>query len=137
MIVWGRDIASYESSEKDTAGNNKTLHNFSSETVNFNYDTALQTAWGSGEDSELVPAASSDVFEPRPFVLLAFGDEDTTVNVTTFEVDGVDYTADVQILEGNEFVWWPEPLAYGKYEVYVEANDAAEQPQAITRIRSQ
>ena len=119
VIVWGRDIGSYES------GNNETLHNFSSTTVNFGYDTVLKAAWGSGEDSELVPVPGDDVFEPRPFVLLAFGDETITVDVTTFEVDGIDYTSDLQILEGNEFVWWPEPLALGTYDVYVEANDAA------------
>ena len=45
--------------------------------------------------------------------------------MTTFEVDGTDYTADLQAIEDNEFVWWPEPLAVGTYEVYVEANDAA------------
>ena len=119
VIVWGRDTSSYENND------GANLHNYSSATVTFNYDTELQAAWGDGENSELVPAAGSDVFEPRPFVLLDFDDEGTTVEVTTFEVDGVDYTDDVQDLEGNEFVWWPEPLAYGKYEVYVEANDAA------------
>ena len=119
VIVWGRDIGSYES------GNNETLHNFSSTTVNFDYDTVLKAAWGSGENSELVPKPADNVFEPRPFVLLDFGDEDITVDVTTFEVDGIDYTSDLQILEGNEFVWWPEPLALGTYDVYVEANDAA------------
>ena len=119
VIVWGRDTGSYE----DGAG--ATLHNFSSVTANFNFDQVLMAAWGSGENSELVPAAGENVFESRPFVLLAFGDEKTNVDVTTFEVDDVDYTADVQILDGNEFVWWPEPLAYGTYEVYVEANDAA------------
>ena len=58
-------------------------------------------------------------------MLLQFGDEKTTVNVTKFTIDKVDYTADLQILDDNEFVWWPEPLDFGKYTVYVEANDAA------------
>ena len=76
--------------------------------------------------SELIPDDGDDVFEPRPFVLLDFGDEGTTVDVTKFTVDDVDYTADLEMLEGNEFVWWPEPLAHGTYTVYVEANDAAD-----------
>ncbi len=120
VVVWGRDIGSYENAE------GKTLHNFSSSTVNFNYDTDLKAAWETGDKSELVPSPNDDVFEPRPFVLLAFGNENTTVNVTSFEIDGVDHTADVQILEDNEFVWWPEPLPFGTYDVYVEANDAAD-----------
>ena len=88
-------------------------------------DTDLKAAWETGDGSELVPDNGENVFEPRPFVLLDFGDEKTTVNVTKFTVDKVDHTAELQILEDNEFVWWPEPLAYGKYTVNVEANDAA------------
>ena len=118
VIVWGRDRSSYESGGID-------VHNYSSATATFNYDTDLNAAWEVGDDSELVPNDGNNVFEPRPFVLLNFGDEKTIVNVTQFTIDKVDYTADLQILDDNEFVWWPEPLDYGKYTVYVEANDAA------------
>ena len=118
VIVWGRDRSSYKSGEND-------VHNFSSATATFRLDTDLMAAWEEGEDSELVPANGDEVFEPRPFVLLDFGDEDRTVNVTKFTVDKVDYTADLQDLDDQEFVWWPEPLDPGKYTVYVEANDAA------------
>ena len=82
--------------------------------MNFEYDTDLKAAWEGVPDEgtgELVPAEGEDVFEVRPFVLLDFGGEGTTVDVTTFEVDGTDYTAEVQTLEDNEFVWWPEPLS--------------------------
>ena len=120
VIVWGRDTGSYENAQGDL------LHNFSSATATFTKDTALMEAWDDdGPNSELVPSEGQEVFEPRPFVLLAFGDEKTKVDVTTFEIDGVDVVADVQILDDNEFVWWPEPLAKGTYEVYVEANDGA------------
>ena len=119
VVVWGHDRSSYE--DKDGA----KLRNYSSATTTFNYDTVLKAAWSDGENSELVPDNGNDVFEPRPFVLLDFGDEKTTVNVTKFTVDKVDHTADLQVLDDNEFVWWPQPLDYGKYTVYVEANDAA------------
>ena len=121
VIVWGRDRSSYDADDTGT----KKLLNYSSATTTFNYDKTLMAAWGDGANSELVPDNSDDVFEPRPFVLLQFGDEKTTVNVTKFTIDKVDYTADLQILDDNEFVWWPEPLDFGKYTVYVEANDAA------------
>ncbi len=121
VIVWGRDRSSYDADDSGT----KKLLNYSSSTATFNFDTDLMAAWEDGMNSELVPDNGNDVFEPRPFVLLDFGDEKTTVNVTKFTIDKVDYTADLQILDDNEFVWWPEPLDYGKYTVYVEANDAA------------
>ena len=123
VIVWGRDRSSYM---RDT----KRVLNYSASSVNFDYDTDLMTAWADDKqksvERELVPDEGDDVFEVRPFVLLDFGDEGTTVDVTTFEVDGTDYTADLLAIEDNEFVWWPEPLSYGTYEVYVEANDAAD-----------
>ena len=72
-----------------------------------------------------MPAKDENVFEMRPFVLLDFGAEGTTVDVTSFKVDGIDHTADLMAIEDNEFVWWPEGLAYGNYKVNVEANDAA------------
>ncbi len=119
VIVWGRDRSSYDRDDD-------RVLNYSASTVNFVYDTDLKAAWESDADEgELVPDEGEDVFEVRPFVLLDFGDEGTTVDVSTFEVDGVDYTDDLKELEDNEFVWWPEPLAIGTYEVYVEANDAA------------
>ena len=123
VIVWGRDRSTYKKSDGMT-----NLYNWSSSTTSFNYDTDLKAAWETGDGSELVPDNGENVFEPRPFVLLDFGDEKTTVNVTKFTVDKVDHTAELQILEDNEFVWWPEPLAYGKYTVNVEANDAANNP---------
>ncbi len=119
VIVWGRDRSSYDADDTGT----KKLLNYSSTTSTFNLDTELMPAWDS--ENGLVPDNGDDVFEPRPFVLLDFEDEKTTVNVTKFTIDKVDYTADLQILDDNEFVWWPEPLDYGKYTVYVEANDAA------------
>ena len=124
VIVWGRDRSSY-------FRGNARVYNYSAATSGFVYDTDLKSAWDDGDpeaqqaERELIPAAGEDVFELRPFVLLDFGDEGTTVDVTTFQIDGVDYTADLQALEDQEFVWWPERLDYGTYEVYVEANDAA------------
>ena len=121
VIVWGRDRSSY------LRGSDR-IQNWSSSTAGFTYDTVLKTAWDGDEDGdkgELIPDSGDNVFEPRPFVLLDFGDEDTKVDVTTFEIDDVDYTGDLLILDDNEFVWWPDPLVYGTYDVYVEANDGA------------
>ncbi len=118
VVVWGRDRNSFKSGGVD-------MRNWSSSTASFVLDRDLMAAWEDGSGSELVPAPSEVVFEERPFVLLDFGDEGTTVDVSKFTVDGVDFTSDLQALDGNEFVWWPEPLAIGSYDVYVEANDAA------------
>lgn len=121
VVVWGRDRSSY------MRGTDR-VQNWSSASSNFVYDTVLKAAWdgdADGDEGALIPDDEDKVFEPRPFVLLDFGDEGTTVDVTSFKVDDVDYTAELQGLDDNEFVWWPEPLDYGTYEVYVEANDAA------------
>ena len=119
VIVWGRDRSSY------MRGDDR-IQNWSSATAGFTYDTALMTAWADDADEgELIPDNGETVFEPRPFVLLDFGDEATKVDVTLFEIDGVDQVADLQALDDNEFVWWPDPLAFGTYKVSVEANDGA------------
>ena len=116
VIVWGRDRSSYKKGSD-------TLYNYSAATASFVYDTKLMAAWDA--DDGLVPSEDENVFEVRPFVLLDFPESETTVDVTTFKVDDVDHTADLMAIEDNEFVWWPEPLAYGTYKIYVEANDAA------------
>ena len=119
VIVWGRDRSTYKSGKDD-------LYNYSAVSLNFVYDTDLKAGWeDDAVNGELVPHNGEDIFEVRPFVLLDFGDEKTTVDVTMFKVDGTDYTTELQILDDNEFVWWPDPLAHGTYKVYVEANDAA------------
>ena len=124
VIVWGRDRSSY------MEGANR-VYNYSAAKTSFVYDTDLKSAWDDKDpaeqqkERELIPANGEDVFESRPFVLLDFGDENTNVDVTLFEVDDVDHVADLQKLEDNEFVWWPDPLAFGTYKVKVEANDAA------------
>ena len=128
VIVWGRDRSSYM---RGSGADADRIQNWSSTSAGFTYDTDLKAAWegdADGDAGELIPDEDENVFEPRPFVLLDFGDEGTTVDVTTFEVDDIDYTGDLQTLDDNEFVWWPDPLAYGTYEVYVEANDAANNP---------
>ena len=126
-IVWGRDRSSYKRGDD-------TVYNYSASTAKFVYDTDLKAAWEGtdGKTGELVPRNDENVFEVRPFVLLDFSGEKTTVDVTTFEVDDVDYTANLQELEDNEFVWWPDPLSNGTYKVYVEANDAANNQQEHT-----
>ena len=116
VIVWGRDRSSYKKGAD-------TVYNYSAATASFVYDTDLMAAWEA--DDGLVPSKDENVFEVRPFVLLDFPESETTVDVTTFKVDDVDHTADLMAIEDNEFVWWPEPLAYGTYKIYVEANDAA------------
>ena len=121
VIVWGRDRSSY------MRGSDR-VYNYSASTDGFTYDTVLKSAWAGDEDGdkgELIPDNGETVFEPRPFVLLDFGDEATKVDVTLFEIDGVDQAADLQALDDNEFVWWPDPLAFGTYKVSVEANDGA------------
>ena len=117
---FGVETVAHTRAEKTTSTTTRQLAS------NFVYDTDLKAGWeDDAVNGELVPHNGEDIFEVRPFVLLDFGDEKTTVDVTMFKVDGTDYTTELQILDDNEFVWWPDPLAHGTYKVYVEANDAA------------
>ncbi len=123
VIVSGRDRSAY----KDADGDN--VLNYSASTAEFTFDDDFDPPTAGG--GEVIPGDGGVVSEPRPFVLIQFS-ETTTVDVTLFEIDDVDLTDSLEILGDNRFVYWPEPLAYGEYDVDVEANDAANNPEMFS-----
>ena len=119
IVVTGRDRGGFKRGDD-------TLANYGTATADFTLDSTFTspTAEGGG-GGEVIPNKGEAVSEPRPFVLIDFS-ERTPVTVTKFEVDNVDVLAQVETLDDNRFVYWPEPLAIGNYTVKVEANDAAD-----------
>ena len=118
VVVTGRDRGGFKRGED-------TVANYGTATVDFTLDSTFisPTAEGGG-GGEVIPNKNEAVSEPRPFVLIDFS-EKTPVTVTKFEVDNVDVLGQVETLDDNRFVYWPEPLDIGNYTVKVEANDAA------------
>lgn len=116
VVVTGRDTGGFKF-------NADTWVNYGTATAEFTLDSDLipPTKAGGGE---VIPASGEAVSEPRPFVMIDFS-EKTPVTVTMFEVDNVDVLDQVETLDNNRFVYWPEPLDIGSYTVKVEANDAA------------
>ena len=119
IVVTGRDRGGFKRGDD-------TVANYGTATADFTLDSTFTspTAEGGG-GGEVIPNKGEAVSEPRPFVLIDFS-ERTPVTVTKFEVDNVDVLAQVETLDDNRFVYWPEPLAIGNYTVKVEANDAAD-----------
>ena len=116
VVVTGRDRGGFKSGDD-------TLVNYGTATAEFTLDSELIPPTKT-DGGEVIPASGEAVSEPRPFVMIDFS-ERTPVTVTMFEVDNVDVLAQVETLDNNRFVYWPEPLAIGNYTVKVEANDAA------------
>lgn len=116
VVVTGRDRGGFKSGAD-------TLVNYGTATAEFTLDSELIPPTKT-DGGEVIPASGEAVSEPRPFVMIDFS-ERTPVTVTMFEVDNVDVLAQVETLDNNRFVYWPEPLAIGNYTVKVEANDAA------------
>ena len=116
VVVTGRDRGGFKSGAD-------TWVNYGTATAEFTLDSELIPPTKT-DGGEVIPASGEAVSEPRPFVMIDFS-ERTPVTVTMFEVDNVDVLAQVETLDNNRFVYWPEPLAIGNYTVKVEANDAA------------
>ncbi len=118
IVVTGRDRGGFKRGED-------TVANYGTARAGFTLDSTFisPTAEG-GSGGEVIPNKDEAVSEPRPFVLIDFS-EKTPVTVTKFEIDNVDVLGQVETLDDNRFVYWPEPLDIGNYTVKVEANDAA------------
>ena len=125
VVATGRDRSSYKRGMGDTA---TTIFNRASTTAEFTFDNTFLSPLDDDAKSaggEVIPGKGESVTEPRPFVLLDFGHEKTSVDVTMMKVDGEDVVDQLRDLDDNRFVYWPESLDYGSYSVQVEANDAA------------
>ena len=122
VVAMGRDRSSYN------RGDDTVIFNRATSTAEFTFDNTFLSPLDDDAKSaggEVIPGKGESVTEPRPFVLLDFGHEKTSVDVTMMKVDGEDVVDQLRDLDDNRFVYWPESLDYGSYSVQVEANDAA------------
>lgn len=120
VVVWGNDRSQYEKYDSDVS-----IRNWGSKSTEFRFDKKFDSPLDDRSGGRVLPAKDSDVAERRPFVLLDFSGEPTTVTVTELMVDGVDVTGDIDNKGQNQFLYWPETLSSGEHEVKFSANDAA------------
>ncbi len=119
VVIWGRDRSTY------TAHDSSDTHqNWGSANASFTFDdtfiSPLESAGGE------VQPGDAEVDEVRPFVLLDFAGEPTTVRVTELSVDGSDVLELLEDIGDNRFLYWPETLSYGDHVVVFSARDAAD-----------
>lgn len=120
VVVWGNDRSQYEKYDSDD-----TIRNWGSSSSEFRFDSNFESPLNENSGGRVLPAEDSDVAERRPFVLLDFSGEPTTVTVTELMVDGTDVTASLDTRGQNQFLYWPETLSSGEHEVKFSARDAA------------
>lgn len=124
VVVWGNDRSQYT---KYDAGPNETpIKNWGSTSTEFRFDETFETPLSDQSGGRVLPAADDKVAERRPFVLLDFSGEPTTVTVTELTVDGDDVTESIETRGQNQFLYWPETLSSGEHEVKFSARDAAD-----------
>ena len=124
VVIWGSDRSQYL---KYDAGNDDTrTKNWGSTSAEFILDETFESPLNSSSGGRVLPEADGKVAERRPFVLLDFGGEPTTVQVTELIVDGVNVTESVVTRGQNQFLYWPETLSSGEHEVEFSARDAAD-----------
>jgi hypothetical protein len=122
VVVWGRDRGEF----RDYKGEeDKKRENHGAATAMFTLDSKFKTPLDpSGGDVQ--PDPGSDVDEPRPFVLLDFAGERTSVEVTKLTMNGDDVLSSLDSVGDNRFLYWPETLDYGEHTVVFDARDAAD-----------
>ena len=120
VVVWGNDRSQYENFD-----NEDTIRNWGSASAEFRFDSNFDSPLDENSGGRVLPAKDSDVAERRPFVLLDFSGEPTTVTVTELMVDGTDVTERLDTRGQNQFLYWPETLSSGEHEVKFSARDAA------------
>ena len=118
VVVWGSDRSGYEAHDTRVG-----LRNYGSVSTEFLFDSMFESPLADG--GRVLPAADARIAERRPFVLLDFNGESTTVTVTKLLVDGVDVTESIEPRGQNQFLYWPESLGSGEHEVEFSATDAA------------
>ena len=123
VVVWGNDRSQYL--KYDDGDNDTPTKNWGSTSTEFYFDETFDTPLTSA-GGRVLPDPDSKVAERRPFVLLDFNGESTTVEVTELLVDGVDVTESIETRDQNQFLYWPETLGSGEHEVKFSARDAAD-----------
>ena len=123
VVAFARDRQAFASLDAadpvrmiDDSATSANTYNWGAETAEFRYDTDL-------ENPRPTPDDGVTVTESRPFVLLSYEDDKSTVTVDTFTIDGAEQ--EIDSIGGNRFLYWPEALELGKHTVTVDATDAA------------
>lgn len=124
VVVWGNDRSQYTKYDADTS--DSQIKNWGSTSAEFRFDETFETPLSDQSGGRVLPAADDKVAERRPFVLLDFSGEPTTVTVTELMVDGDDVTESIESRGQNQFLYWPEALSSGEHEVKFSARDAAD-----------
>ena len=120
VVVWGNDRSRYHAHDTGVR-----LNNWGSVSAEFRFDPTFVSPLSENSGGRVLPDADAKVAERRPFVLLDFGGEPTTVTVTELLVDGANVTSSIERRGQNQFLYWPESLGSGEHEVEFSANDAA------------
>ena len=134
VVIWGRDRSEYTGHNtgicgKDAQDNPQEdgCQNWGSETTKFVLDSAFNSPLkADGSGGSVQPEVESNVKEPRPFVLLDFAGEPTSVKVTEFSIDEEDALSSLSSIGDNRFLYWPEALAFGTHKIEFDARDAAD-----------
>ena len=130
VVVWGRDRSEYDGHNDDICGKGVKCQNWGLVEAKFvlddTFDTPLLPSGGSVQPAPGADKSPAKVKEPRPFVLLDFAGEATSVDVTEFMLDGNDVLADLSSIGDNRFLYWPEDLSFGVHTVKFDARDAAD-----------
>ena len=111
VVAYARDRRSY-----DNLNDGAKRYNWGAGTAEFQYDNTL-------DHPESTPDDEAVVTEARPFVMLNYKDDKSTVSIEEFKIDGT--VQEMQDLGENRFLYWPESLELGSHEVVVKAVDAA------------
>ena len=136
VVVWGRDRSKFTGHTKDVCGATSATdsspkadgcENWGLAEAKFVLDDTFNSPLkADGSGGSVQPEVDSKVKEPRPFVLLDFAGEATTVDVTEFMLDGNDALADLSSIGDNRFLYWPDDLSFGTHTVKFDARDAAD-----------
>lgn len=124
VVVWGNDRSQYQ--KYDAGASDSLIKNWGSTSTQFRFDETFETPLSDQSGGRVLPAADDKVAERRPFVLLDFSGEPTTVTVTELTVDATDVTDAIESRGQNQFLYWPETLSSGEHEVKFSARDAAD-----------
>ena len=125
VVVWGRDRSTFAGHNSDICSGD--CENWGSTMTKFVLDNTFNSPLkADGSGGSVQPEVESKVKEPRPFVLLDFAAEATTVKVTEFKIDGTDVLADLSSIGDNRFLYWPDDLSFGTHTIAFDARDAAD-----------
>ncbi len=116
VVVWGSDESTYQ-------GPDGERDNWGSASATFSLDTTLYSPL-TPRGGEVQPSESS-ISESRPFILLDFAGESTSVELTTLDVNGESVLGSIDTTGVNRYLYWPEDLGYGSHSVAFGAQDAA------------